>query len=385
MPRLVAAAVDEMWNASNMAFELCPMLTAGAIEAIERNGSDELKQLYLPKMVAGEWTGTMNLTEPQAGSDLAAVRTRAVPQADGTYKLYGSKIFITYGEHDLHGQHRAPRARAHAGRAGRDQGHLALRRSQVPGERRRQPRRAQRRPLRVARAQARHPREPDGGARVRRPRGRHRPHRRRGEPRPRIHVRDDEPRAFRRRDAGRGSRGSRVPARGDVCARARAGPRRRARRRMPARRASSAIPTCGGCCSRCAPARGGACAGLRDGGGARSRAPAPGRRSPRARARVRRADDPHRQGLEHRDGAARRVARRAGSRRHGLHRGIRRGAVSARRADHDDLRRHDGHPGQRPHRPQDRARRRQGAGRRDRGDARHRTQARSIPDRTSSR
>src|SRR5262245_4863432 len=100
MPQLVAAAVDEMWNASNMAFELCPMLTAGAIEAIEQNASDELKRVYLPKMIAGEWTGTMNLTEPQAGSDLAAVRTKAVPQGDGTYKLYGSKIFITYGEHD---------------------------------------------------------------------------------------------------------------------------------------------------------------------------------------------------------------------------------------------------------------------------------------------
>ena len=100
MPHLVAAAVDEMWNASNMAFELCPMLTAGAIEAIELNGSDELKRTYLPKMVAGEWTGTMNLTEPQAGSDLAAIRTKAVPQDDGSYKLYGSKIFITYGEHD---------------------------------------------------------------------------------------------------------------------------------------------------------------------------------------------------------------------------------------------------------------------------------------------
>jgi alkylation response protein AidB-like acyl-CoA dehydrogenase len=100
MPHLVAAAIDEMWNASNLAFGLCPMLTGGAIEAIELNGSDALKQTYLPKMVAGEWTGTMNLTEPQAGSDLAAVRTRAVPQDDGTYKLYGSKIFITYGEHD---------------------------------------------------------------------------------------------------------------------------------------------------------------------------------------------------------------------------------------------------------------------------------------------
>ena len=100
MPHLVAAAIDEMWNASNLAFGLCPMLTSGAIEAIELNGSDALKQTYLPKMVAGEWTGTMNLTEPQAGSDLAAVRTKAVPQADGSYKVYGSKIFITYGEHD---------------------------------------------------------------------------------------------------------------------------------------------------------------------------------------------------------------------------------------------------------------------------------------------
>ncbi|HUL49855.1 MAG TPA: acyl-CoA dehydrogenase C-terminal domain-containing protein [Gemmatimonadales bacterium] len=100
MPQLVAAAIDEMWNASNMAFELCPTLTAGAIEAIELNGSDALKHTYLPKMVSGEWTGTMDLTEPQAGSDLAAIQTKAVPQADGSYKLYGSKIFITYGEHD---------------------------------------------------------------------------------------------------------------------------------------------------------------------------------------------------------------------------------------------------------------------------------------------
>ena len=100
MPHLVAAAVDEMWNASNMAFQLCPMLTSGAIEAIELNGSEELKRTYLPKMVSGEWTGTMNLTEPQAGSDLAAIRTKAMPQEDGSYRLHGSKIFITYGEHD---------------------------------------------------------------------------------------------------------------------------------------------------------------------------------------------------------------------------------------------------------------------------------------------
>ena len=86
MPQLVSAAVDEIWNAPNMAFELCPMLTAGAIEAIELNGSEDLKRTYLPKMVAGEWTGTMNLTEPQAGSDLAAVRTTAVRHADGSTK-----------------------------------------------------------------------------------------------------------------------------------------------------------------------------------------------------------------------------------------------------------------------------------------------------------
>ena len=100
LPQLVATAVEEMWHASNMAFDLCPLLTQGAIEAIELRGSDTLKATYLPKMVEGSWTGTMNLTEPQAGSDLAAVRTRAVPQGDGTYKLFGQKIYITYGEHD---------------------------------------------------------------------------------------------------------------------------------------------------------------------------------------------------------------------------------------------------------------------------------------------
>ena len=89
-----------MWHAANLAFDLCPLLTQGAVEAIELKGTDALKQTYLPHMVAGTWTGTMNLTEPQAGSDLAAVRTRAVPQGDGTYKLFGQKIFITFGEHD---------------------------------------------------------------------------------------------------------------------------------------------------------------------------------------------------------------------------------------------------------------------------------------------
>ncbi len=101
LPKLISTAVMEMWKSANMAFSLCPMLTNGAIEAILLRGTDEQKAAYLPKMVSGEWTGTMNLTEPQAGSDLAAVRTRAEPQGDGTYKIFGQKIFITYGEHDL--------------------------------------------------------------------------------------------------------------------------------------------------------------------------------------------------------------------------------------------------------------------------------------------
>jgi alkylation response protein AidB-like acyl-CoA dehydrogenase len=100
LPQLVATPVEEMWHAANMAFDLCPLLTQGAIDAIELCATPEQKARFLPPMVSGAWTGTMNLTEPQAGSDLAAVRTRAVPQPDGTYKLFGQKIFITYGEHD---------------------------------------------------------------------------------------------------------------------------------------------------------------------------------------------------------------------------------------------------------------------------------------------
>src|SRR5277367_6845005 len=101
LPRVLSALIEEMWNAANVAFALCPMLTRGAIDAIELRGSKAQKEMYLPKMVAGEWTGSMNLTEPQAGSDLSAVRTRAVPDGNGRYLLTGQKIFITYGEHDL--------------------------------------------------------------------------------------------------------------------------------------------------------------------------------------------------------------------------------------------------------------------------------------------
>ncbi len=101
LPKTIGAACVEMLNASNISFALCPLLTDGAIEALLTAGSDALKAKYLEKLVSGEWTGTMNLTEPQAGSDLALVRTKAEPQPDGTYKIFGTKIFITYGEHDM--------------------------------------------------------------------------------------------------------------------------------------------------------------------------------------------------------------------------------------------------------------------------------------------
>ncbi len=101
LPNLISTAVSEMWKAANHAFSLCPMLTQGAIEALMIAGTDAQKAAYLPKLVSGEWTGTMNLTEPSAGSDLAAVRSRAEPVGDGTFKVFGQKIFITYGEHDM--------------------------------------------------------------------------------------------------------------------------------------------------------------------------------------------------------------------------------------------------------------------------------------------
>ena len=101
LPKTIGAGVGEMLNSANMSFALCPLLTDGAIEALLTAGSDELKTVYLEKLISGQWSGTMNLTEPQAGSDLAAVRSRAEPQADGCYKVFGTKIYITWGEHDL--------------------------------------------------------------------------------------------------------------------------------------------------------------------------------------------------------------------------------------------------------------------------------------------
>jgi len=101
LPKLLATPCIEMLNSANLSFALCPLLTDGAIEALMTAGTQAQKDLYLEKLISGQWTGTMNLTEPQAGSDLALVRTRAVPEGDGTFKIFGTKIYITYGEHDM--------------------------------------------------------------------------------------------------------------------------------------------------------------------------------------------------------------------------------------------------------------------------------------------
>lgn len=101
LPKLIATPCVEMLNAANLAFALCPILTDWAIEALLASGSEEQKQKYVPKLISGEWTATMSLTEPQAGSDLSLVRSRAEPQGDGTYRVFGTKIFITWGEHDM--------------------------------------------------------------------------------------------------------------------------------------------------------------------------------------------------------------------------------------------------------------------------------------------
>lgn len=99
-PLVIGAALNEIWNGANMAFALCPLLTQGAVECLERVGGEALQKKYLPNLITGRWTGTMNLTESQAGSDLAALRTKAVPEGDG-YRISGQKIFITYGDHEM--------------------------------------------------------------------------------------------------------------------------------------------------------------------------------------------------------------------------------------------------------------------------------------------
>ena len=101
LPVTLLSCLNEMFSGANMALALCPLLTQGQIEALERHASAELQALYLPRLAAGDWTGTMNLTEPQAGSDVGAVRARAEPLPDGSYRITGQKIFISWGDHDM--------------------------------------------------------------------------------------------------------------------------------------------------------------------------------------------------------------------------------------------------------------------------------------------
>jgi alkylation response protein AidB-like acyl-CoA dehydrogenase len=202
LPKTIAAACIEMLNSANLSFALCPLLTDGAIEAVLTAGSPEQQAKYLPKMISGEWTGTMNLTEPQAGSDLALVRTRAEPQADGSYKVFGTKIFITYGEHDMaENIVHLVLARATGAPEG-VKGISLFPGAEVPRQRRRLAGRAQRRALRVDRAQAGHQGQPDRRAAVRRPRRCAGLADRRREPRPRVHVHHDERGALPGRHAG---------------------------------------------------------------------------------------------------------------------------------------------------------------------------------------
>ena len=245
MPWLLAATVQEMWQAANMGFGLVLLLNQGAIDAIHHHGSAEQKAAYLPKLISGEWTGTMNLTEPQAGSDLGQLKSRAVTNG---------RPLPDHRPEDLHHlrrarhgrEHRAPGAGAHARRAGRRARHLAVHRAEVPGRRRRQAGQAQRSALRVARAQARHPCQPDLRHVVRRRRRRGRLSGRRGRPRPFLHVHHDEQRPAVGRHPGPGHRRARLPAGRGLRQDARAVQGRR-QRRSPSRSRSSITPTCGAC------------------------------------------------------------------------------------------------------------------------------------------
>ena len=214
----LSAALMEDLNAANIGFALCPMLSMGAIEALDKHGSDELKRDYLPKIVSGEWPATMNLTEPQAGSDVGALKTRAEPNGDGSWRITGTKIFITYGEHDLTDQIIHMVLARTPGAPEGTRGHFA-----VPGAQAAARRIAQRPSLRVDRAQDGHPRLADLRDELWRRRRRHRLAGRAGEWRHGGDVHDDEQCAAECRPAGRRHRRARDAARGRLCDRAQAG------------------------------------------------------------------------------------------------------------------------------------------------------------------
>ena len=223
LPVTLSQVVNEFQSSANMAFSMYGGLTMGATAALLVHGTPEQKKIFVPKMVAGEWTGTMNLTEPHCGTDLGLLRTKAVKQADGSYKITGTKIFISAGEHDLADNIiHLVLARIEGAPAGIKGISLFV----VPkfaGQCRRLARRAQRRVLRLDRAQDGHPRQFHLRDELRR---RHRLADRRGEQGHAGHVRDDERGPPRRRRAGPRAVRGRLSERGRLCARAPAGPLR---------------------------------------------------------------------------------------------------------------------------------------------------------------
>ncbi len=158
LPQAVNVACLEMWNSAAMAYGIGPVLTMAAVDALTAHGSEELQRTYLPKLVSGEWTGTMQMTEPQAGSDVGALRTKAERAGDGTYRLTGQKIFITYGEHDMTDNIVHLVLARLARRARRIARRVAVPGAEIPGQCRRLARRAQRRARAFDRAQDGHPR-----------------------------------------------------------------------------------------------------------------------------------------------------------------------------------------------------------------------------------
>ncbi len=246
MPWLLATTVQEMWRAANMGFGLVLLLNQGAIDAIHHHGFEATRRRpILPKMISGEWTGTMNLTEPQAGSDLGQLKSRAVKDGDH-YLVTGQKIFITYGEHDMAENivhlvlARTPDAPA--GVRGISLFIVPKFLADADGKLGN----AQRSALRVARAQARYPCQPDLRDVVRRRRRRGRLPGWRGRPRPLLHVHHDEQRPPLGRHPGPRHRRARLPAGGRLRPHPRAVEGRRQRRRRPRWR-SSIMPTSAAC------------------------------------------------------------------------------------------------------------------------------------------
>ncbi len=233
LPQAVNAACVEMWNSASMAFGIGPVLTMAAVDALHAYGSDDLKARYLEKLISGEWMGTMQLTEPQAGSDVGALRTKAERAGDGTYRITGQKIFITYGEHDLTDNIiHFVLARLPDAPAGTKGISLFLIPKFLPR------RHAQRRACPFGRAQARHPRLADLHDGLWRQGWRGRLADRRRAQGHAGDVQDDEPRPACRRPARRRHRRARDATGARLCARPQAGARAR----------SSIIPTSNACC-----------------------------------------------------------------------------------------------------------------------------------------